>query len=65
MKQQTSDILKKISYIEADIEIQKQILFGTPTAKREDLEKQVAVIAEKKAMVQSLRESIRETDPEA
>jgi hypothetical protein len=57
------DLLKKINYIEADIEIQKQILFSTPTDQRTEMEKTVAVIAAKKAEIETLRQQIKELDP--
>jgi hypothetical protein len=65
MTQQVADLLRKITYIEADIEIQKQILFSLPSSDREGMERQVALIREKKDRIQSLRESIRAVDPEA
>ncbi|MFH1153398.1 MAG: hypothetical protein V1793_06255 [Pseudomonadota bacterium] len=65
MKQKATDLLKKISYIEADIEIQKQILFSIPSNETEEMRKRLEVIAEKKGMIQTLRESIKEVDPEA
>ena len=60
----TQELLKKINYIEADIEIQKQILFSIPTANREDMEKTIQLIAKKKADIESLREEIKLQDPE-
>ena len=60
----TQDLLKKINYIEADIEIQKQILFSIPSEQRADMEKTVRIIAAKKAEIETLRGQIREIDPE-
>jgi hypothetical protein len=57
------DLLKKINYIEADIEIHKQILFSTPSAQRAEMEKTVAIIAAKKAEIETLRQQIKELDP--
>ena len=37
----TEDLLKKINYIEADLEIQKQILFSIPSANKEEIEKTI------------------------
>ncbi|MBU1565170.1 MAG: hypothetical protein KJ630_06035 [Proteobacteria bacterium] len=60
----TQDLLKKINYIEADIEIQKQILFSIPSEQKAEMEKTVAVIAAKKAEIEILRQQIKEIDPE-
>lgn len=60
----TQDLLKKINYIEADIEIQKQILFATPTANRAEMEKTISLIAAKKQEIEGLREQIRKQDPD-
>ena len=58
------DILKKINYIEADLEIQKQILFGLGEDQKEDIEKTIELIAEKKGEIAQLREQIKAIDPE-
>jgi len=60
----TQDLLKKINYIEADIEIQKQILFSTPSEQTAEMEKTIGLIAAKKAEIETLRQQIRELDPE-
>lgn len=60
----TQDLLKKINYIEADIEIQKQILFATPTADRAEMEKTISLIAGKKQEIEGLREQIMQQDPD-
>ncbi len=60
----TQDLLKKINYIEADIEIQKQILFSIPTEQRAEMEKTVTLIAAKRAEIETLRQQIKEIDPE-
>ncbi len=60
----TQDLLKKINYIEADIEIQKQILFSIPANQQAEMEKTIASIAAKKAEIQKLRQEIKEIDPE-
>ncbi len=57
------DLLKMINYIEADIEIQKQILFSIPSEQREEMEKTVAIIAAKRAEIEKLRQQIKEIDP--
>lgn len=60
----TQDLLRKINYIEADIEIQKQILFSIPSDQKEEMEKTIEIIAEKKNEIASLRQQIQEIDPE-
>ena len=60
----TQDLLKKINYIEADIEIQKQILFSIPAEDTTEMEKTITIIAAKKAEIEILRQQIRELDPE-
>ncbi len=57
------DLLKMINYIEADIEIQKQILFSIPSEQRGEMEKTVAIIAAKRAEIETLRQQIKEIDP--
>lgn len=58
------DLLKRINYIEADIEIQKQILFSIPSGQQSEMEKTIALIAAKKKEIEGLRQQIRELDPE-
>lgn len=58
------DLLKKINYIEVDLEIQKQILFSIPSTQTEEIEKTVQIIAEKTKEIESLREEIKKIDPE-
>jgi len=60
----TQDLLKKINYIEADIEIQKQILFSIPSKEKGQMEKTIKIIAEKKEEIEVLRQEIQATDPE-
>ncbi len=57
------DLLKKINYIEADIEIQKQILFSIPSDQKAEMEKSVGIIAAKKKEIETLRQEIRDIDP--
>lgn len=63
MSHSVQDLLRKINYIEADIEIQKQILFSTPRDKEQELEKIITVIAQKKEMISDLRQEIKKLDP--
>ncbi len=60
----TQDLLKKINYIEADIEIHKQILFSIPSGNRQEIEKILKVIAGKKEEINQLRQEIKKIDPD-
>ncbi len=63
MIQKIQDLLKRINYIEADIEIQKQILHSIPTNDKKELEQVIRIIAAKKEEIASLRSEIQEVDP--
>lgn len=63
-KPTVQDLLKRINYIEADIDIQKQILFAIPSDQQPEMEKTIAIIAAKKKEIETLRQQIREIDPE-
>ena len=58
------NILKRINYLEAEIEIQKQIVFSVSSNDRKTIESLLAIIAGKKKEIDELRGQIRETDPE-
>jgi hypothetical protein len=60
----TQDLLKKINYIEADVEIHKQILFSLPADQAAEMEKIVRIIAGKRQEIEALRQQIRASDPE-
>jgi len=64
MSTTSQDLLKKINYIEADIEIHKQILFSIPSDNRQEIEKTIKTIAEKKEAIVRLRQEIKKIDPE-
>ncbi len=57
-------IFKKISYIEAEVEIQKQILHSIPTNDTEQIEKVLKTIAAAKKEIFNLRSEIKKIDPE-
>ena len=59
----TEDLLKKINYIEADVEIHKQILFSIPSAQKGEMEKVITKIAAKKAEIEILRQELQKHDP--
>jgi hypothetical protein len=64
MNQKVHDLLKKITYIEADIEIQKQILFSIPSNEQKEMECVLRTIAAKKDEIIVLRREIQEISPE-
>lgn len=57
-------ILQKISFLEKDIELHKQILASIPTGQEEEMEKVIKTIAELKEKIEGLKASIEEADPE-
>lgn len=63
-KPTTQDLLRKINYIESDLEIHKQILFSIPSSDTAEMEKIVGIIATKKKEIETLRQQIKEQDPE-
>ena len=62
--QKIQQILKKINYLEAEIEIQKQILFSIPSDDKREIENTIQVIAARKSDIESLRRQINDLDPE-
>jgi len=58
------DLLKKINYIEADLEIQRQVLVSIPSDQEEEMEKTIRIIAAKKEQIQTLRQEIKTIDPD-
>lgn len=59
----TEALLKKINYIEAEVEIQKQILFSIPSHLKTEIEKTISLIAARKEEIEVLRQNIRKLDP--
>lgn len=60
----TAALLKKINYIEADVEIQKQILFSIPSNRQEEMEATLSLIATKKKEIEILRQELQKNDPD-
>ncbi len=60
----TEALLKKINYIEADVEIQKQILFSIPSNQKEEMKVTITLIAARKEEIEVLRQELRKHDPE-
>jgi hypothetical protein len=58
------DILRKINYIEADMDIQKQILFSIPSAEKQEMEKVLKVIAGQKEKIDALRQEMKTAAPD-
>lgn len=65
MHAQVDTILKKISCIEMDMELHKQILFSIPSDRKDEMEEVMHTIADKKQQVQDLRRKIKQLDPSA
>jgi hypothetical protein len=62
--QKIQQILKKITYLEAEIEIQKQILFSIPSADKGEIESTIRIIAARKSDIENLRQQINDLNPE-
>lgn len=60
----TQALLKKINYIEVDVEIQKQILFSIPSNQQKEMETTLSLIATKKKEIEALRQELHKHDPE-
>ena len=56
------ELLQKINFIETDMEMQKQILFSTPSDDKSDMEQLVNKIAGLKQQIMGLRQEIKEID---
>ncbi len=63
MTKSIQNLLKKVSYLEAEIEIQKQILYSIPTSERVELEKVLKTIAKTKDEIKKLRLEMQSVDP--
>jgi len=64
MSQKIENILKRINYIETDMDIQKQILFSIPSANKEEMTTVMEKIAAAKQQIDELRQEIKKIDPE-
>jgi hypothetical protein len=60
----TEALLKKINYIEVDVELQKQILFSIPSNRQGEMEATISLIATKKEEIGVLRQELQKNDPE-
>jgi len=64
MDRKVQDILNKINFIEADIEIQKQILYSIPSNNKTEIERTLTTIAAQKEDINLLRKEIEKISPE-
>ncbi|MFN2355090.1 MAG: hypothetical protein ABR512_11270 [Desulfopila sp.] len=64
MHSKAQDILRKISYIEADLEIQKQILVSIPSDKKTEIEEVIGKIAKFKKEIETLRQTLQQESPQ-
>ena len=62
MHPHVENLLKKISFIETDMELHRQILVTIPSDKKDDLEQVMQTIADKKQEIQELRREIKRLD---
>ena len=65
MHAHVENILQKISLIEMDMELHKQILFSIPSDQKDEMEKVMQTIARQKQQVQDLRQKIQRVDQSA
>jgi Na+-transporting NADH:ubiquinone oxidoreductase subunit NqrC len=62
-KSTVQNLLKKINYIETDLDIHRQILLAIPSANIKEMEDTIKLIAEKQAEIKRLLEQIKALDP--
>jgi TolA-binding protein len=55
-------LLQKINFVEADMELHKQILFSIPSENKAEMETVVNTIAAQKQQISDLRDQIKEMD---
>ncbi len=63
MKTQTQNILRKINYLEVEIEIQKQILHSIPSGNTSEIENVIKKISSIKNDIEVQRQEIHKIDP--
>ncbi|MCK5696133.1 MAG: hypothetical protein KAH62_05990 [Desulfobacula sp.] len=62
MSSRIKGILQKINFIEADMELHKQILFSMPSDNKIEIEETIDKIAGLKKQINELRQEIKKTD---
>lgn len=63
MSRQAEDVLLKINFIEADMEIQRQILMSLPSDNKKEIQEAVETLARQKQQIQELRKELQQADP--
>ena len=62
MSSRTKEILQKINFIEADMELHKQILVSIPSDNKAQMEEIIEKISDLKKQINDLRQEIKKTD---
>ncbi|MCD4719446.1 MAG: hypothetical protein K8S13_06255 [Desulfobacula sp.] len=62
MSARIKGILQKINFIEADMELHKQILFSIPSDNKVEMEEIIDKIADQKMQINELRQEIKKID---
>ncbi len=62
MIERVKGLLQKINFIEADMELQKQILFSIPSDQKDEIKKVLDMIASQKQQINELRQQIKAID---
>ncbi len=62
MSTDVKGLLQKINFVEADMELHKQILFSIPSENTAEMEKVVKTIVDLKKQIKDLRDQIKEMD---
>lgn len=62
MSTDVKGLLQKINFVEADMELHKQILFSIPSENKSEMKKVAATIAAQKRQICDLRDQIKEMD---
>ena len=62
MSEKVKGLLQKINFIEADMDLHKQILVSIPSDQKSEMEAVVKKIAEQKKQINDLRLKIKEID---
>ena len=62
MSAKIKGILQKINFIEADMELHKQILFSMPSDNKVEIEETIEKISDLKKQINDLRHEIKKTD---
>jgi hypothetical protein len=58
-------LLQKINFIEADMQLHKQILFSIPGEDKKEIQRVLGLLARQKEQIRQLRQEIKKTDEQA